>query len=95
MALYYRRAVTLAHGIIAQGVTFGRRGWGGGQTFIEDRVATASGPEVSRRGYLNRRFSRESCPTVVQPINFIPRSISALIKPSARSTPAWPAAARG
>jgi phage terminase large subunit-like protein len=46
-------------------------------------------------GYLNRRFSRESCPIVVQPISFIPRSISARMMPSARSTPGWPAAASG
>jgi hypothetical protein len=42
----------------------------------------------TRSNYLNRRFSRDSWPIVLQPINFIPRSISARIKPSARSTPA-------
>jgi hypothetical protein len=31
----------------------------------------------------------------LQPINFMSRSISARIKPKARTTPAWPAAARG
>jgi hypothetical protein len=45
--------------------------------------------------YLKRRFSRESWPIAAQPINLIPRSISARISPRARSTPAWPAAARG
>ena len=45
--------------------------------------------------YLNRRFSRESWSIDVHPISFIPRSTSARIRPSARSTPAWPAAARG
>ncbi len=67
---------------------------------FERTHATASGAtvqRVSRRpaNYLNRRLSRESWPIEVQPISFIPRSISARIRPSARSTPAWPAAARG
>ena len=45
--------------------------------------------------YLNRRFSRDNWSIDWHPISFIPRSISARIRPSARSTPAWPAAARG
>ena len=38
--------------------------------------------------YLNRRLLGESWSTAVQPISFIPLSISARISPSARSTPA-------
>jgi hypothetical protein len=46
---------------------------------------------VSRSGlYLNRRFLRVSSPMDAHPISFIPRSISARNKASARSTPAWP-----
>ena len=51
--------------------------------------------EAGKRRYLKRRFSRESWSIDVQPISFIPRSISARIRPRARSTPAWPAAASG
>src|SRR5262245_32516693 len=43
--------------------------------------------------HLNRRLSRESWLIAVQPISFMSRSISVCIRPSARSTPAWPAAA--
>ena len=68
-------------------------------TFERTRATAsrATVQRVSRRSvnYLNRRLSRESWPIEVQPISFIPRSISARIRPSARSTPAWPAAARG
>jgi len=42
----------------------------------------------TRSNYLKRRFSRESWPIAAQPINLIPRSISARIRPRARSTPA-------
>jgi len=49
---------------------------------------TRSGKDRIAKHYLNRRFSRDSWPIAVQPINFIPRSISARIRPSARSTPA-------
>ena len=45
--------------------------------------------------HLNRRLSRESWLIAVQPISFMSRSISVCIRPSARSTPAWPAAAKG
>ena len=45
--------------------------------------------------HLNRRLSRESWPIAVQPISFMSRSISVCIRPRARSTPAWPAAAKG
>jgi hypothetical protein len=45
--------------------------------------------------YLNRKLVRESWAIAVQPINSMSRSISARIKPKARTTPAWPAAARG
>jgi hypothetical protein len=45
--------------------------------------------------YLNRRFSRASSLIDAHPISFIPLSISARMRPSARSTPAWPAAAKG
>ena len=45
--------------------------------------------------YLNLRFSRESWLIDVQPISRIPRSISARIRPRERSTPAWPAVAKG
>jgi hypothetical protein len=40
------------------------------------------------RGYLNRRFPRTSWLIEVQPISFMPLSISARMRPSARSTPA-------
>ena len=52
-----------------------------------------AGTLCALRGYLNRRLSRERRPIVLQPMSFIPRSISARRSPSARSTPAWPAAA--
>jgi hypothetical protein len=45
--------------------------------------------------HLNRKLSRESWPIAVQPISFMSRSSSAFISSSARSTPAWPAAAKG
>lgn len=45
--------------------------------------------------YRKRRLPRESSAIERHPINFIPRSSSAFIRPSARSTPASPAAARG
>src|SRR5262249_56832669 len=45
--------------------------------------------------YLNRRLSRDSWLIDVQPISFMSRSISVRMRPSARSTPAWPAAAKG
>jgi hypothetical protein len=45
--------------------------------------------------HLNRRLLRESWLIAVQPISFMSRSISVRIRPSARSTPAWPAAAKG
>jgi hypothetical protein len=53
--------------------------------FIEKDRATGIGAAIH---YLNRRLSRESWSTDVQPISFIPRSISDRIRPSARSTPA-------
>ena len=43
---------------------------------------------AARCPYLNRRFLRESSAIEMQPISFIPRSISARIKPRASSTPA-------
>jgi hypothetical protein len=49
--------------------------------------------EAFTSNYLNRRFSRDNWSIDEQPISFIPRSISVRIRPSARSTPAWPAAA--
>lgn len=45
--------------------------------------------------YRNLRLPCESCPIDVQPISFMSLSISARSKPSARSTPGWPAAASG
>ena len=45
--------------------------------------------------HLNRRLLRESWLIAVQPISFMSRSNSVRIIPSARSTPAWPAAAKG
>lgn len=45
--------------------------------------------------YLNRKFSFPSSRTLLHPISFIPRTISVCSRPSARSTPGWPAAARG
>src|SRR5262249_11263683 len=48
-----------------------------------------------RLNHLSRRLSRESWPIAIQPISFMSRSNSAFIRPSARSTPAWPAAAKG
>ena len=49
----------------------------------------------ARMDYLNRKLSRESRPIEAQPISLMSRSISARMRPSARSTPAWPAAASG
>jgi hypothetical protein len=43
--------------------------------------------------YLKRRLSRDSWLTDVQPISFMSRTISVRSSSSARSTPAWPAAA--
>jgi len=57
-------------------------------------IGSCGGQSTPRRTYLKRRFSRESWLTEVHPISFMPRSISARIRPSARSTPGWPAAAR-
>src|SRR5215813_10610902 len=48
-----------------------------------------------RLAHLNRRLSRESWLIAVQPISFMSRSSSVCIRPSARSTPACPAAAKG
>ena len=45
--------------------------------------------------YLNRKLSRESWLIEARPISFMPRSISVRRSPSARSTPASPAAAKG
>jgi hypothetical protein len=45
--------------------------------------------------HLNRRLSRESWLNSVHPISFMSRVISVCIRPSARSTPAWPATANG
>src|SRR4051812_49363695 len=45
--------------------------------------------------HLNRRLLRESWLIAVQPISFMSRSNSVRIRPSARSTPAWPPAAKG
>jgi len=50
---------------------------------------------ISSMNHLSRRLSRESWPIAIQPISFMSRSNSAFIRPSARSTPAWPAAAKG
>ena len=49
-----------------------------------------TGSTAARRGnnHLKRRLSRESWPMELQPISFIPRTISASIRPRARSTPA-------
>ena len=47
------------------------------------------------RSYRNRKFLRESSSIERHPISFMSRSISARICPSARSTPACPAAASG
>jgi hypothetical protein len=63
-----------------------------------ERMAKNSG--VPRRGtdpaaLPETQIARESSLTAVQPINLMSRSNSVCIKPSARSTPAWPAAARG
>jgi hypothetical protein len=49
--------------------------------------------EAFTSNYLNRRLSRDNWSIDEQPISFIPRSISVRIRPSARSTPAWPTAA--
>ena len=54
-------------------------------------VCTRSG----RQDYLKRKLPRESCEMELHPINFMPRSISAFMRPRARSTPGWPAAASG
>jgi hypothetical protein len=48
-----------------------------------------------RLAHLNRRLSRESWLIAVQPISFMSRSSSVCIRPSARSMPACPAAAKG
>jgi hypothetical protein len=45
--------------------------------------------------HLKRRLARESWLIAVQPISFMSRSISVCMRRSARSTPAWPAAAKG
>jgi Patatin-like phospholipase len=45
--------------------------------------------------HLNRRLARESWLIAGQPMSLMSRSSSVCIKPSARSTPAWPAAAKG
>ena len=59
---------------------------------FEDRGLNPPGQETAsvrrRVPYLNRRFLRESSAIEMQPISFIPRSISARIKPRASSTPA-------
>lgn len=41
--------------------------------------------------HLNRRLFRDSWLMAVQPISFMSRSISLCMRPSACSTPAWPA----
>jgi hypothetical protein len=51
-------------------------------------VSPPAAPVTPTADYLNRKFSRVSWSTEVQPISFIPRSISARMSPSARSTPA-------
>jgi hypothetical protein len=60
----------------------------------EDRVVTRTSLNCEFT-YLKRRLSRESWLMAVQPISFMSRSISVCIRLSARSTPAWPAAAKG
>ena len=61
-----------------------RETWG-----LEQPLASLAG------SYLNRKFARESWSIEVHPISLIPRTISARRSPSARSTPASPAAAKG
>jgi hypothetical protein len=68
-----------------------------GHSSLEVGTVPRSGEDFARLRvtHLNRRLSRESWLIAVQPISFMSRSISVCIRPSARSTPAWPAAAKG
>jgi hypothetical protein len=65
---------------------------------FQDRLSGSIHPsdhETCVITHLKRRLSRESWLIAVQPISFMSRSISVCMRRSARSTPAWPAAAKG
>ena len=59
---------------------------------IAERIGS---PWRVHRLHRKRRFERDNCCTDAHPISRMSRSISIRISSSARSTPAWPAAARG
>lgn len=54
----------------------------------ERRTFCTGAPSLCILDHRNRRLLRVSWPMVLQPISFMPRSSSARIRPSARSTPA-------